>query len=78
MATRLMPQPGTLKPVIQAPKTAAEWHKLMMATITRAVEVQHRLVPGLRDALAKGQAESFLRRLGIIHQNDIDRLFPRT
>lgn len=65
------------KPVIQAPKTAAEWHRLMSTTIERAVEVRSRLLTGLRDAQAKGTSESFLRRLGIIHQNDIDRLFPR-
>jgi hypothetical protein len=66
------------KPTIQAPKSGAEWQRLMMTTIDRAVETKSRLVPGLRDALAKGQAERFLRRLGIIHPNDIDRLFPRT
>ena len=75
MATRLMKAPE--KPKVQAPKTSPEWQRLMMAAIERATETQSRLVPGLRDALAKGQAETFLRRLGIIHQNDIDRLFPR-
>lgn len=76
MPTRLM-NPGP-KPMIQAPKTVAEWQRLMMNTIDRAVEHKSRLVPGLRDALAKGQAENFLRRLGIIHPNDLDRLFPQT
>lgn len=75
MATRLMKAPPKAK--IQAPKTAIEWHKLMIATIARAGEVKSKLLPGLRDAMAKGKAENFLRKLGIIHQNDIDRLFPR-
>ncbi len=75
MATRLMTTPA--KPAIQAPKSPAEWQRLMMNTIERATEVKSRLLPGLRDAQAKGQTEKFLRRLGIIHQNDIDRLLPR-
>jgi len=75
MATRLMKAPR--KPTIQAPKTAAEWHQLMMVAIERALESKPRLVPGLRDAHAKGLTEKFLRKLGIIHPNDIERLFPR-
>jgi hypothetical protein len=74
-ATRLMKHPS--KPPIQAPATHAGWQNLMTATIARAVEVRSKLLPGLRDAQAKGQAERYLRRLGIIHQNDIERLFPR-
>lgn len=76
MPTRLMPQANTLKPQIQAPRTDAEWQRLMLATIERATLVKSRLVPGLRDAHVKGKAENFLRKLGIIHQNDLDRLFP--
>jgi hypothetical protein len=76
MATRMMKTAP--KPKIQAPKTPIEWQRLMTATLARATENKSKLLPGLRDALAKGQVESFLRRLGIIHQNDIDRLFsPR-
>jgi hypothetical protein len=75
MATRLMKAPA--KPKIQAPKSAPEWQRLMMTAIDRASAANSRLVTGLRDALAKGQSEKFLRKLGIIHQNDIDRLFPR-
>lgn len=75
MATRLMN--ATPKPKIQAPATHAGWQNLMVSAIARAVEVRSKLLPGLRDAQAKGQAERYLRRLGIIHQNDIDRLFPR-
>jgi len=73
MATRLMK--ATKKPVIQAPKTAGEWSRLMMTALARATEAKSKLLPALRDAQAKGQTEKFLRRLGIIHQNDIDRLF---
>jgi hypothetical protein len=74
MTTRLLqPKP---KPRIQAPRTLSEWQKLMNSAIERATETKAKLLPGLRDAQAKGQVEAFLRRLGIIHQNDIDRLFP--
>jgi hypothetical protein len=76
MATRLANPPP--KPRIQAPKTHTDWERLMIATISRAVEVKSKLLRGLRDAQAKKQNERFLRRLGIIHQNDIDRLFPLT
>lgn len=76
MPTRLMK--NAPKPAIQAPKTAAEWQHLMTATLSRATETQSKLLPGLRDAHAKGRSETYLRRLGIIHQNDLDRLFPRT
>lgn len=75
MPTRLM-QPAQ-KPTIQAPKTAAEWGRLMTAAIERATETKSRLVVGLKDAQAKGKTEQFLRRLGIIHLNDLERLFPR-
>jgi hypothetical protein len=76
MQPRLMNAPT--KPKIQAPQTQNDWRKLMQVVITRASEVQHRLLPGLLDAQVKGQTESFLRKLGIIHQNDIERLFPKT
>jgi hypothetical protein len=75
MPTRLMHSPA--KPKIQAPQTHAEWHKLMMSAIDRATTTKSRLAVGLRDALAKGQTEPFLRKLGIIHPNDLERLFPQ-
>jgi hypothetical protein len=75
MPTRLM-KPAQ-KPTIQAPKNAAEWGRLMTAAIERAMEAKSRLVVGLKEAQAKGQTERFLRRLGIIHMNDLERLFPR-
>jgi hypothetical protein len=65
------------KPKIQAPRTPAEWQKLMQAVIVRASETQSKLLPGLREAQVKGQTEPFLRKLGIIHTNDIKRLFPQ-
>lgn len=75
MQPRLMKAPP--KPKIQAPKTQNDWRKLMQVVIARATEVQHRLLPGLRDAQVKDQSEPFLRKLGIIHQNDIERLFTK-
>jgi hypothetical protein len=75
MQPRLMKAPAKKK--VEAPKTSVEWHKLMSTVIHRASETKHRLLPGLRDAMVKGQTEAFLRKLGIIHLNDIERLFPR-
>lgn len=48
----------------------------MQATIQRAEQVGSSQVYGLRKALADGVSERFLRRLGIIHEGDIDREFP--
>ena len=72
---RLMKAPVKLK--IQAPKTSAEWTKLMQAVLARASEVQSPLLPGLHDAQVRGKTEPFLRKLGIVHPNDIKRLFPQ-
>jgi hypothetical protein len=65
------------KPKIQAPKSPAEWTKLMQAVLARAFETHSKLLPGLREALVNGQTEPFLRKLGIIHPNDLKRIFPQ-
>ena len=75
MQPRLMK--ASAKKKITAPKSPVEWQKLMATVLSRATETRSKLLPGLRDAQVKGQTESFLRKLGIIHQNDIERLFPK-
>jgi hypothetical protein len=49
----------------------------MRAVITRAEELNHPSLPGLREALAKGNAEAHLRRRGIITLRDIERELPK-
>jgi hypothetical protein len=48
----------------------------MHTAITRAELVGSRQSHSLRKALADGQSETALRRLGIIHEGDIEREFP--
>jgi hypothetical protein len=63
---------------IKSPGTTAEWNRLMRTVIGRAEQLRHKSLPGLREALAQGRAEQHLRRMGIIHQGDIEREFPQT
>jgi len=58
------------------PKTTHQWAQLMRSVLARAETVKHPIVNGLREAQAKGKTEEFLRRLGIICQQDIEREFP--
>jgi hypothetical protein len=48
----------------------------MQAVIARAELVGDPQLASLRKALADGQSEPYLRRLGVIHEGDIDREFP--
>lgn len=61
---------------IKAPERAVDWYRLMQLVIRRAEQVGNRQLSGLRRALADGESELTLRRLGIIHEVDIDREFP--
>jgi len=72
MKTRLLNPP----PSSPAPRNPIEWRKLMLASIEMAEKVDSRHAPGLRQALASGQIESTLRRMGIISAADIAREFP--
>ena len=75
MASRTLGQPQ--KPTtIQAPERKVDWQRLMQAAIARAELIGSPQVHGLRKALADGQSEAYLRRLGIIHEGDILREFP--
>lgn len=68
--------PTQTPPALQAPKNPVEWNRLMQTVIDRAETLQHRHLPGLRAAVARGETEKYLRALGIIHPGDIDREFP--
>lgn len=74
MPERLLKSPTTTK--VSAPKSHVEWTKLMRQVISRAEALQHRQLPGLRNALVTGGAEAYLRKLGIISLTDLEREFP--
>lgn len=76
MASRTLGPQQSKKPTIQAPERKVDWQRLMRAAIARAEQIGSPQVHGLRKALADGQSEAFLRRLGVIHEGDIDREFP--
>lgn len=71
----LKPMPKSQRK-IQAPERKVDWYRLMQLVIRRAEQVEDRQLSGLRRALADGKSEQTLRRLGIIHEVDIDREFP--
>jgi hypothetical protein len=75
MSTRILKsrvQPSTNK----TPKTHHEWDNLMRKVIARAKEQQDRRLEGLQGVIPKGQSAKFLKKLGIICENDILREFP--
>lgn len=70
-----------LKPRAQStgnpiPKTPHEWDNLMRKVQARAALVQDRRLQGLQGVISRGETARFLRRLGIICENDILREFP--
>lgn len=75
MAERLFNPPPAK--TVRIPKTHPEWVQLMRQAIEQAEASQHRALPGLRAALASGNAERHLRTLGIISPADIEREFPK-
>ncbi len=72
MKTRLLNPP----PSSPLPQNPIEWRKLMMIAIEQAERNGSRHLSGLRRAMASGQIESTLRRMGIISPGDIAREFP--
>jgi hypothetical protein len=74
MTVRLYNPPPA--PKVPSPTTYDEWARLMRQVIERAEVLEHRRLPGLRAAMAKGAAEQHLRSLGIISQTCLDREFP--
>lgn len=52
------------------------WENLMSRVIERATRLEDRRLEGLKHASSTGSSESFLRRLGIICEADLDREMP--
>jgi len=61
---------------ISAPVRREEWKVLMQKAIQRAEKTQDRRLQGLRHALASNSTEAYLKKLGVIHEADIEREFP--
>ncbi len=61
---------------IRVAKTTEDWNRLIQAAIQMAEKTGDSRVAGLREALAKGQTERFLRKLGIVCPSDLMREFP--
>lgn len=72
MKTRLLNPP----PSSSLPQNPIEWRKLMLNAIEQAEKTGSRHATGLRQALAAGQIEPTLRRMGIVSPADIAREFP--
>lgn len=73
MAIRLNKRPKSL---ITLPETHEDWHRLMLAALDVATKTSDPRLNGMRTALASGQTEQYLRKLGIICQADLQREFP--
>ena len=61
---------------IKMPRTHDDWHALMLQALSRAAKMGDRRLSGMQAALASGQTEAHLRKLGIICPADILREFP--
>lgn len=74
MRTRMLNSPkGDPKRGAMSP---AGWEILMRKVIQRAEAQKDRRLEGLRRACQEARSESFLRKMGIICDADIDREFP--
>lgn len=60
---------------IQAPERKSDWQQLLKRAIQRAEASGDRRLEGLKRAMSDGKAEAHLRRIGVIHDVDIDREF---
>lgn len=70
-----------LKPRVQptgnlTPKTPHEWDALMRRVMARATEVKDRRLQGFQGVISRGETARFLKKMGIICENDIRREFP--
>ena len=74
MAVRLNKRP---KSIVTHPQSHDDWHRLMVAALDAATKANDPRVSAMRLALAKGQTEQHLRKLGIICLADLQREFPR-
>jgi hypothetical protein len=59
-----------------SPKTPHEWDALMRKVMARAAQVQDRRLQGLQGVISRGETAKFLKKMGIICENDILREFP--
>jgi len=64
------------KTAIKTPQNYSEWHSFLVKVIERAARQEDRRLPGLRKALVEGNAEKYLRMMGIISTTDVLREFP--
>jgi hypothetical protein len=70
--------PATTPQRRKAPNRREDWKQLLRKAIQRAETTQDSRLVGLKAALVGDQAESHLRRHGIIHEADLAREFPDT
>jgi len=64
------------KPKPREPDTPQGWVRLMRRVLARAKKLRDRRVPGLEEAVRKGQIRQALKRMSIICEPDILREFP--
>lgn len=64
------------KSTIRSAQSHDEWHKLIQSALHLAEKTKDPRANALREALAKNQAEQYLRRQGIICPADLLREFP--
>jgi len=77
MPTRLIGAQQSNVRRIQAPERREDWNQLLRKAIAQAEASNDGRLQGLRKALADGRSETHLRTLGIIHDGDIRREFPK-
>lgn len=65
-----------VKPASREPKTEREWLRLMHKVIAQAEKLDDPRVTAFRLAINQGRAAQVLKRLRIICDNDILRVFP--
>jgi len=65
-----------VKPESREPKTDRDWLRLMHKVIARAEKLGDPRVPAFRTAINQGRAAQVLKRLRVICDNDILRVFP--
>lgn len=58
------------------PNSPQDWARLMRSVLDRAKKLRDRRVPGLEEAVRKGQARQTLKRMSIICEVDVLREFP--
>jgi len=75
MSTRIL-KPRVNPTGNPTPRTPHEWDNLMRRVIARAAQVQDRRLQGLQGVISSGETSKFLKRMGIICENDILREFP--